>query len=195
MDWLDWAVLGTLSLLLLVVAPALIGRALSPYDPDSGHPVLLSADIIAERRYLEEVARPVLDLLVRADETLSEMSSREAGGIVYVHWSTRLRDLLEGLDRSARILDTTKPPPRFITLHKQISELTLLYYSLVQEALAYFGDTNAEHWVVVRQGLSEGRPVLEALMEVVRLVSWPIGPQRHSSTPAAPVMGLRELEW
>ncbi len=97
LDWLDWLVFTVLAILLLVVVPAFVGRAMSPYDPDSGRPVLLTANIIAERRYLDEVARPALALASEADKALEDASHQMSRGVILYQQANRLRDLLDRL--------------------------------------------------------------------------------------------------
>lgn len=72
MDRLDRLVFSLLALLLLIVVPAIVGRAMPPYDPGTGRPMLMTASFIAERRYLQEVVSPALVLASKADTALEE---------------------------------------------------------------------------------------------------------------------------
>ena len=146
MDRLDWAVFSLVGLLLLFVAPAVAGRALSPYDPESGRPVLLTAAVIAEQRYLDEMVRPALALVSEADRALEEADRQVGRGVVLYQQAGYLRGLSDRLAATTEKAGAAKPPARFSSLHSQVVDLLSLYGALVGEALAYYGDTNTEQF-------------------------------------------------
>ena len=178
MDRLDWTVFSLVGLLLFFVAPAMAGRALSPYDPETGRPVLLTAAVIAEQRYLDEMVRPALALVGEADRALEEADRQVGRGVVLYQQAEYLRGLSDRLAVTTEKASAAKPPARFSSLHSQVVDLLSLYGALTSEALAYYGDTNTEHWDAVRRGMDEGRPALEMLSRVVEQVSLPVGPPR-----------------
>jgi hypothetical protein len=180
MDRLDWTVFSLVGLLLFFVAPAMAGRALSPYDPETGRPVLLTAAVIAEQRYLDEIVRPALALVGEADRALEEADRQVSRGVVLYQQAEYLRGLSDRLAATTEKASAARPPARFSSLHLQVVDLLSLYSSLVGEALAYYGDTNTEHWGAVRRGMDEGRPAMEMLSRVVEQVSLPVGPPRGS---------------
>ena len=191
MDWLDWLVLSLLAIVFLVIVPAVAGRAMSPYH--SGRPVLLSASVITEQRYLDEVARPALELVRFADAVLDDALRDVGRGVMLSQHADRLRVVLDRLASLSAKMDRASPPVRFSTLHSRIADLVALYYALVGEALSYYGDMDESHWTAVLRGLDEGRPVLEMLIHLVDQVSLPVGPPKLPTTRREGPGPLQEL--
>ncbi|HIE38763.1 MAG TPA: hypothetical protein EYP77_06810 [Anaerolineae bacterium] len=196
-DFLDYLVLAALAVLAFLVGPALAGRALSPYE--EGRPVLLTADLLAERRYLE-TARSALQVATRADRILEEADRQAGQGVTAWRQADGLQGVLGELDATAQILENAAPPPRFSGLHQAVVEAVTLYRAATAEALAFYGDLNHDHWTAVRQARQDGAEAVAALTETVGQLTLPVGPPETHREPAGEGGGegrsgeLEELE-
>jgi hypothetical protein len=169
-DTLDCAVTALLAIGLLIVAPVLVGRAMTPHV--DGEPVLLSATILEEQRYLE-ATRAALSLCARVHAQLQELPPAEQAFSA----SGELQKWVDATDRTWAELDGTEPPGRFSALSEQTLALVKLYRYLAGEAWAYYGDLDDRHLLDVERGLAEAgeeRARLEKLVDALDFGSAPV---------------------
>jgi len=169
-DALDCAVTALLAIGLLIVAPVVVGRAITPHV--DGKPVLLSATILAEQRYIE-ATRAALSLCADVHAQLQDLPPAEQAFSA----SGELQKRVDATDRTWAELDETEPPGRFSALSEQTLALVKLYRYLAGEAWAYYGDLDDRHLLDVERGLAEAgqeRARLEKLVDALDFGSAPI---------------------
>ncbi|MEJ2737955.1 MAG: hypothetical protein P8189_31110, partial [Anaerolineae bacterium] len=131
-DALDYALSALLAVGLLIVAPVLVGRATTPHV--DGEPVLLSATILEEQRYME-ATRAALSLCADVHAQLQDLPPAEQAFSA----SGELQKWVDATDRTWADLDEAEPPGRFSALNEQTLALVKAYRYLAGEAWAYYG--------------------------------------------------------
>ena len=190
-DALDVVISTVLLILTLVVAPALIGRTITPYL--DGEPRLLNATILAERRYITQ-ARATLTLCAGVEAYLWDLPPAEQA----FDASVQLQERVDATDRAWSMWDGTQPPGRFSALHGRMLALVKVYRYLAGEAWAYYGDLDDAHLADVRGGLAEAsgeRERLEELLQALDLQSSPAHPLGASLREGPQLSGSKLHEW
>jgi hypothetical protein len=192
-DALDCAVTALLTIGLFVVAPMLVGRAMTPHI--DGKPVLLNATILAEQRYVEAI-RAALSLCTDVHAQLQDLPPAEQAFSA----SGELQKWVDATDRTWAELDETEPPGRFSALSEQTLALVKLYRYLAGEAWAYYGDLDDRHLLDVERGLAEAgkeRARLEKLVDALDFGSAPVrrASKGDDSRGPVPAPGWSLPEW
>jgi len=176
-DALDYAVSVTLVIVLLVVVPVLVGRAMTPHL--DGEPQLLNATILQEQQYIDEV-QATLALCAEVHTYLQDLPPAEQA----LSASGELQKWVDATDQTWTELDETSPPGRFTALHDQVLALIKLYRYLSGEAWAYYGDLDKAHLEDVQQGLAEGSAEQARLGKLVKALDFQHA-LRHVQEPSA----------
>jgi len=176
-DKLDYAISIILGLLLLVVAPVLVGRAATPHV--DGEPILLNATVLQEQQYIAD-ARDMIALCAGAHADLDALPSATQAAAA----SAALQRHVDATDRAWSEWEGRAPPGRFATLHGQILSLIKLYRYLAGEAWSYYGDLDAAHLAEVQRGLGEGLRERERLTELLDALDFQSAPPKESAAPA-----------
>jgi hypothetical protein len=193
-DAIDYVVSAVLLIVLLIVAPVLTGRALTPHV--DGEPMVLNATILEEQRYIART-NEVLALCVDVHTQLEDLPPAEQALVA----SAALQKSVDATDEAWNELDEMEPPGRFVALHEQTLSLVKLYRYLVGEAWAYYGDMDDTHLVDVQQGLTEADEERTRLENLVRALDFESAParaprDRNVRRPSpTPTPGLILPEW
>jgi len=192
-DAFDYFVLATLAIILLIVSPVLVGRAVTPHI--DGEPVVLNSTILEEQQYIARI-REALSLCADVHSHLKDLPPAEQAFAA----SAGLQRWVDATDKTWAELDETEPPGRFVALHEQMLALVKLYRYLAGEAWAYYGDLDDKHLMDVERGLAEAGEERARLEKLVDALDFEGAPKRvrgknGSETEPTPMPEWSLPEW
>ncbi|MBU0494498.1 MAG: hypothetical protein KKA73_30490 [Chloroflexi bacterium] len=190
-DWIDYLVLGVLALALLVGAPILVGRQLSPHI--AGTPVVLEPRILAEQAYIRACQDRLLRLadIHQALAQVQELGAVSAQGVF--HQAAQAEQWVGEMDVELTRLQDQAPPARFLAIHERQVQLLEADRMLVSEALLYYGDLRPEHVDTIQRGLPVVAEEVAQLRQLLAAMDFrpaedlqPSAPAPGQPTPVAP---------